>query len=91
MKKILIVTYSLSKTGGIEQVAKDIVNSLSDNFIVSVIAIDDKVERYKSKVIKKLYRKIILKNEIQKDINRFNADLIISLHPFLLDYLDLYF
>jgi phosphatidylinositol alpha-1,6-mannosyltransferase len=86
--KIIILTFSFSKTGGIEQVAKNIYNSLALDHDVKVISIDEKLDKCKNKFSKKIYQRFLLSREIKKEIRKHKSDLIISLHPFLLKYID---
>jgi len=83
---IVLLTFSYNKTGGIEQVAKDIYNSLESIHQTRVISIDEVSQKFKNRLLNKIYRKIFLKKDINKMIESHSPDFIISLHPFLLDF-----
>lgn len=85
--KILILTYSFDKVGGIEQVARDVYKAIVDNNNVFIISIDKERNKYKNFLVSKIYNKFFLKYFLRKKIERYNPDLIISLHAFLLNFL----
>lgn len=86
--KILILAYSFDKIGGIEQVARDIYSAIKDNNDVNTVSIiDKKRNKYKNIFINRIYNKFFLKYILRWKIKNYNSDLIISLHPFLLDFL----
>ena len=85
--KILILTYSFDKVGGIEQVARGVYKAIVDSYDVFIISIDEEKNKYKNFLINKLYNKFFLKKVLKWKIKKYNFDLIISLHPFLLNFL----
>ncbi len=86
---ISLLTFSYKRFGGIEQVVKNIYNALSDVHNINIISIDErKKNKSTNKLVRIIYNNCFLKHFILKDINDFNSDLIISVHPFLLKYID---
>jgi len=85
--KIILLTYSFNKIGGIEQVARNIYNTVIKDNNVSIISIDEESNRYKNPLINRIYNKFFLKHNLRWKIKNYNYDLIISLHPFLLEFL----
>lgn len=81
--KIIVITYNKYKTGGIEQVANNIVNSLNDSHEVQLIAIDD-FKLIKSGVFSQIFNRVLLNIKIKRYIKKLSPDILISMHPFLL-------
>lgn len=86
--KIVLLTFSYKKTGGIEKVAKDIYYSLKSTHDIHIISIDEVSHKFENTILNKIYKKFFLRRDINKKIDLYSPDLIVSLHPFLLDFLN---